>query len=227
MMIKVTSDRAPAALQRALASLRIEEAHVEIVDECVHLHGVAPCYEQKRKAGAMAEQATGLPVRNEIRVALAASANDERIQQAVARELARLPGDLAGCVTVDVRDGVVRLSGSVRNAREREAIVRAAERAECVARVEDGLAVAGESLPDRDVAAALAAYVERAVNLPVGAIAVEFEAGVALLTGMVAAEAQREAIEELVRWHDGVRDVVNRLRVAPASGVRAGARRTS
>jgi len=227
MTTKPTGDRAPAALRRALASLRIEEAHVEIVDECVHLHGVAPCWEQKRLAGAMAEQATGLPVRNEIRVAIAGFAEDERIQQAVARELARLPGDFAGSVAVEVREGVVRLSGTVRDPREREAVVRAAEGAECVARVEDGLTVAGESLPDRDVAAALAAYVERTVNLAAGSIAVEFDAGVALLVGTVASEGQREAIEELVRWHDGVRDVVNRLRVAPASGVRAGARRTS
>lgn len=225
MTTKTNGGRGPAALLRALTDLHIDDTHVEIVDGCVHLHGVASCYEQKRLAGELAARVTGLPVTNEMRVALSGMAEDERVMQDVTRELARLGQSVAGRVQLDVRDGVVCIRGTARDEHERDTIARVASEVPCVARLENRLVLQAEALPDAEVTRALSAYIERAMNLPLGSVVVGFERGVASLSGSVPSAAHRQAIEELVRWHDGVRDVINKLRVAPAAGARAGARR--
>ena len=48
------------------------------------------------------------------------------------------------------------------------------------------------------------------------------DAGVVTLTGAVASATQRQAIEDLVRAHDGVTDVVSELRVAVPGVVASG-----
>lgn len=223
MTARTSGGPGPAALLRALADLHINDTHVEIVEGCVHLHGVATCYEQKRLAGELAARVTGLPVTNEMRVALSDRAEDEHVMQEAARALARLGSDIAERVRIDVRDGVVSVHGTARHAQERDAIARAVTDVPCVARVENRLVLQTEMAPDAEVAQALNAYIERAMNLPRGSIVVDFEHGLASLSGSVPSVAHRQAIEELVRWHDGVIDVINKLRVAPATGIRAGA----
>jgi osmotically-inducible protein OsmY len=204
--------------------LRISELRVEVMDGCVHLHGVTPSYEQKRLAGEMAAQAAGRPVVNELRIAQRGFEDDERVLQDVARELARLPHDIAGRVVSEAIEGVVHLRGVARDETERQAIVRAAWSARSVARVESHLTLEGDAISDDDIARALSQYVQRATNLPGGAVTVDFRAGVASLSGSVPSSVQRHAIEDLIRWHDGVEDVENRLHVVPAAGRRAGHR---
>ena len=64
---------------------------------------------------------------------------------------------------------------------------------------------------DAEVAFALEGFVRRAMNLQDGAITVEYHAGVATLTGSAGSASRARAIEDLVRWHDGVDSVINRL----------------
>lgn len=226
MTARTNGGPGPAALLRALADLRIEDTHVEIVDGCVHLHGVASCYEEKRLAGEVAARVTGLPVANEMRVALSGRAEDEYVLREAARALAGLGAGVAERVRLDVRDGVVSVYGTARDARERDGIARALADVPCVSRLENHLALQTELVPDAEVAQALTVYLERAMNLPRGSVAVDFECGLASLSGSVPSAAHRQAVEELVRWHDGVRDVINNLRVAPAAaGIRAGVRK--
>jgi osmotically-inducible protein OsmY len=214
----------PGAIRRALASLRISDLRVEVMDGCVHLHGVTPSYEQKRLAGEMATQVAGRPVVNELRIAQRGFEDDERVLQDVARELARLPHDIAGRVVSEAIEGVVRLRGIARDEGERQAIARAAWSARSVTGVENHLVLEGEAVSDADVARALSEYVQRAANLPGGVVTVDFSRGVASLSGSVPSSVQRHAIEDLIRWHDGVEDVENRLHVVPADGRRAGHR---
>ncbi|HYM15117.1 MAG TPA: BON domain-containing protein [Dehalococcoidia bacterium] len=210
-----------ASVRRLLARLHITDLHVEVMDECAHLYGVARTYEQKRLAGELTEQATGLPVVNELRIAQCGFDEDERLLQDVARELARLPNGVGERITVDVRDGAICLHGTVRDEIERQAVGRAARSARNAAQVEDCLELESEAVSDAEVARSLSAYVERAARFPGGAVQVGFRGGVASLTGSVATDVQRRAIEDLIRWHHGVRDVENRLSIRPTAAAHA------
>jgi osmotically-inducible protein OsmY len=214
----------PGAIRRALASLCISDLTVQVMDGCVHLHGMTPSYEQKRLAGELATQMAGRPVVNELRIARSGFEDDERILQDVARELARLPHDIAGRVVSEAIEGVVRLRGIARDEGERQAIIRAALSARSVTRVENHLVLEGEAISDAEIARALSEYVQRAANLPGDAVTVDFSEGVASVSGSVPSWVQRHAIEDLIRWHDGVQDVKNRLHVVPADSRRAGRR---
>lgn len=209
------------AVRAALAASHIGGLRVELIDDCVALRGEAACYDAKRRAGEAAQLvAPGCCIANEIRVSHAGFVDDEAIARDVAHAIARLSDDLLARVRVEVYEGVVHLYGSARHAMERQALSSAAWAATCVTRVENHLMLHDGLPADTEVARALSDYVQRAMNLPLGVIAVDYAAGVALLSGSVASETQGLAIEELVRWHDQVSDVVNRLRIAPAVTVR-------
>ncbi len=64
---------------------------------------------------------------------------------------------------------------------------------------------------DAEVAAALEAFVQRALNLPPGTITVDYNGGAATITGTCLSASRSSAIEDLVRWHDGVDSVINKL----------------
>jgi osmotically-inducible protein OsmY len=78
--------------------------------------------------------------------------------------------------------------------------------------------------PDEEVAAALRLYIERALPMQAGSIAVDYVGGTVSLSGAVASERVARAIEDLVRWHDRVSNVRNNLQVtmtpAPARAPR-------
>ena len=214
-------DRTLSAVRSALAASHISGLHVELVDDCVALHGDAACYDAKRQAGEAAQLAApGCCIANEIRVSHAGFIDDATIERDVAQAIARLGGDVLERIRIEVHEGVVHLYGTARDAEERQALSSAAWAATCVTRVENHLMLHDSLLADTEVARALNEYVHRAMNLPRGVIAVDYAAGVASLSGSVASETQGLAIEELVRWHDQVNDVVNRLRIAPAVTVR-------
>ena len=66
---------------------------------------------------------------------------------------------------------------------------------------------------DYDVADALSAFARRVAG---DAVTVEFAAGAASLSGYVASEQARRALEDLIAAHEGVESVVNNLIVAPS-----------
>ena len=63
---------------------------------------------------------------------------------------------------------------------------------------------------DAEIAAAVSGFLRRAAP---GASVVECRRGVVSLGGVVATRSERRAAEDMVRAHEGVRGVVNRLRV--------------
>jgi osmotically-inducible protein OsmY len=214
------------AIRTALSDLRIADLKIEVVDGIVYLHGVAGCYDTKRRASEIAREAAPAEnVCNEMRVAQTPYADDRTLSREVMQAIGRLGRDVLERVRVEVCEGVVYLYGTARDAEERKALASAAWAGSCVSRVENHLMLKEDHLADTEVARSLNQYVQRAMNLPRGIITVSYSSGVALLTGSVPSETQCQAIEELVRWHDQVSDVINKLRIVPAMHPRTGARR--
>ncbi len=207
------------ALRAALTELRIDELCIESVGGVLHLHGVAPCYRTKRQAEERARALMpGAGVHNHLCVAERAYVDDAAVDRDVRRRLAGMGVAVLGRVSVEVRGAVVSLYGQVADDAERRHLLDAAAAAPGVRGVEDHLILASLEPADTEVARALSEYVRRSMNLPPGVINVSWRAGLATLTGSVATETQRQAIEELVLWHDHVTDVANRIRIVPKLG---------
>jgi len=210
------------ALRAALARLRIDELRVESVGGVLHLHGVAPCYRAKRQAEeCCAAYVPGAGVHNHLRVAERAYIDDAAVEREVRGRLASMGAALPARVGVEVRGSVVSLYGQVADEEERRQLREAVSAVACVRGVEDHLILASLEPADTEVARALSEYVQRSMNLPPGVVNVSWRSGVATLTGSVASETQRQAIEELVLWHDHVTDVANRIRIVPKLGAAA------
>ena len=215
-----------SALRRALSGLPIDDLDIEVVGGQVYLHGIASCYQAKRQAAERAQRAApGGCIRNEIRVAQHGYVDDTTLACAVGQALAQAVVGASDRVRIEVRDAVVSLSGAARDAMEREALLNAAAVVPCVASVESHLILNDGGPADTEIGRALSAYVQRAMNLPPGVVTVTFCSGIATLSGSVASETQRQAIEELVQWHDHVSDVVNRLRLIPQMAARTAPQR--
>jgi osmotically-inducible protein OsmY len=207
----------------SLRALHIEQVRVEADDQRIYLRGVAPCYEAKQRAGELAERAApGACIENELRVGGAGFGDDGDMRREVIAALQALSPDIAERVTVKVKGGVVHLLGEALDARQRRAIECASWNAGGVNRVENQLTVRGQQPSDVEVGRALSEYVGRTLNVRAGSVVVEYVAGVACISGHIASASQRQAIEDLIRWHDQVRDVVNNLRTAGPQAPRHG-----
>lgn len=118
-------------------------------------------------------------------------------------------------VGVDVRDGIVRLTGEVADLFAARRAVAVAARVRGIRGVVDALRVASDGRPDpvvrRDVEAALRANAATTAR----AITVTVSDGAAVLEGMVGSWATRELSGEVAARVRGVRAVDNRLGVDP------------
>jgi osmotically-inducible protein OsmY len=209
-----TSAADPAlAVQDALADLGIDELHVEGDSDAIYLRGHAHCYDAKRRAGERAQAtAPTTAIVNEIRVAQRNFRDDEGLTRDIQAAVARVASP-STVVHVDIEGGEVHLRGAAADQQERQAIEAAVWDAWCVERVHNHLALRNEAPADADIATALDEYVQRSMNLRPGTISVTYAAGVAQLSGIVRTDGQAQAIEDLVRWHERVSDVVSNLRV--------------
>jgi osmotically-inducible protein OsmY len=202
----------PGGVQAALAGLPVHDMHVTIARGIVTLTGVAPCYNTKHAATARIEAALpGVRVVNELRVAQPAVR--ERALASVVRDAVRACTDAE--VRVAVRDGYVTVRGAAPNEATRRRIEAAAWQAAAGFNVRTVIS-SGVVVDDREIEEALAEYMRRAMSAEARAITVRYRRGVVTLRGSVASAAQGQAIEDLLRWHDRVEDVVNQLQVAPA-----------
>jgi osmotically-inducible protein OsmY len=207
--------RSVRAVTAALRDLPIDELHIEQSDNRICLRGCVSSYENKRRAQELAERAVPETcIENELRVGRAAFMEDGELHRSVTAALAALGVDVPARAGLEVAGGIVRLRGVATDAAERRAIERAAWDAAGVNRVESHLSVRSDRASDAEVGRALNEYIERTLNVRPGAVVVEYVGGVACLSGHVSSPAQRQAIEDLVRWHDRVQDVVNNLRLA-------------
>ncbi len=211
---------APQQAWSALQDLKISNLHIEVVGDCFYLYGLAGCYKTKQIAARVVEAAVpGVCVVNELRVAQPPSTNED-VARAVGSAIARVASAATARISVDVHAGVVMLSGEASSDDERCAVEAAAWEAPGVVQVQSHLTVA-QAATDEEIARLLNDYVGRAMNVPRDAIVVTYRRGVASLSGRAASIEQRQAIEDLVRWHDRVTDVENNLLVVKQPEVRA------
>lgn len=75
----------------------------------------------------------------------------------------------------------------------------------------------GSTTPDDRMAAALTAFARSTAG---AGVSVAFVDGVATISGDVATPTARAALVDLVRWHEGVRHVINRVEVRAPQPVR-------
>lgn len=213
------------AIRTALAPLGIDALEVEVLNACIYLHGSVGCYDKKRQAAELAAAASGLEVLNELRVAHAGGGDGDALA-AVRAALSRAGEDVLADVRVDFSGGCCELHGAVRTQHQRQILADLAWSVDAVTAVNNHLAVHGDDAYDEAISRALTEYVERALALPPGVVQVRYDAGTATITGTVASATYSAALEDLVRWHDGVEDVANELRVAGALDQRRARPRT-
>jgi hyperosmotically inducible periplasmic protein len=146
-----------------------------------------------------------------------AAIEDNLIAAAIKAKLAGDDPDSATTLRVASRDGVVTLSGTVRDAAAHRRDVAEARAVAGVEQVVDRLRVDPRGpRPGRQIAdAALAARIVAAYTATVGLqhVTVTVDRGAATLGGTVADAPTRDRIVATARATDGIRNVVDRIRV--------------
>ena len=145
--------------------------------------------------------------------------DDRAIEHAVREELEWAPHVDATNISVDVRDGVVRLGGFVASLAEK----RAAERVTWHVRGVLGLAqdievrlTSGQRHDDVEIARRAVAVLQWDTLIPDERIRVRVEAGVVTLSGVLDWNYQRQEAEARIQQLAGVLAVDNQLLVHPA-----------
>ena len=88
-----------------------------------------------------ASVAAAQPAATEAASGTATAPADTAITQAVKEKLLLQPETASGTISVDTRDGVVTLTGTVKSAQEKEQVIQTARNIQGVQRVEDKLSV--------------------------------------------------------------------------------------
>lgn len=143
---------------------------------------------------------------------------DTQLKNDVLAELSWEPSVIANAIGVEVRDGVVTLSGHVNSYAEKLSAERAAQRvAGLVAlAVELDVRLPGLSArTDADIATAASHAMQWASYLEKDSITVIVEDGIVTLGGSVDWQYQREAAANAVRFLMGVRGVSNGISIKP------------
>ena len=149
--------------------------------------------------------------------AVTAGLKDALIFAAVKAQLTAIDPDSSTTLGVGVRDGVVTLHGTTRDAKAREKDVAAARKISGVRDVVDDLRVdphgerPGQQLND----AALAARITAAFTAELGVqpVQVHVDHGIVTLEGTVKDAKTKAALVQAARATSGVRNVVDRVRV--------------
>lgn len=181
-------------------------------DGVVVLEGRVRTLAQKREAEAVAGSARGvLEVYNRVRIDTR-NRTDDAVAYDVRRAFEDRPELQTQDVRVEVEGGVATISGEVRDARLRFLAEEAASEIEGVVGVLDRLATPPQS--DEVIAGAARSLLAGGGLRPVsGRIRVDVADGVVTLRGVVYRVLSRFSAERLCRGINGVRDVVNELRV--------------
>ncbi len=144
--------------------------------------------------------------------------SDKQLQSDVLAELQWEPSVNAAHIGVEVKDGVVTLSGHVDNFAEKWAAERAAKRVRGVRALAIDMDVTlqtGDKRNDSDIARAVINALQWTSTVPGQTIQVAVENGMVTLTGTVDWNYQREAAANSVRILSGVRGVFNQIVVRP------------
>lgn len=200
------------------ARLAHEGIRVSVSDGVVRLTGTVPTYDDRYLAAEDAWRVKGVrEVVNELRVEPGVVRSDEEIARDVYRALTRDPISVEG-LAVRVAGGVVHLDGVAPNLRAKLAALEAIARIAGVVDVVDDLSVSPTlRRPDAAIARDVEEALRRDARLSdARAVRVAVHDGIVVLDGAVASPTEREAALQIARFTGGVRDVVDRLRLAPA-----------
>jgi osmotically-inducible protein OsmY len=206
--------RSPCAVAGAVLKRHgIRDAHVDEVGPQMYLHGIASCYKSKQEAAkGVADALPGRVVINELHV-VHEPTGDSSVSESVAAAIRDAAPETVVHVRVFTLSGEVYLRGVVSSADLRQRIEAAAWASSGVMHVHNELTTLDHPVEDHDLEREITASLIRVINVPAGSVTVSCTGGIVALGGDVASAEQRDMIEELVRWHDAVRDVTNNLRV--------------
>lgn len=144
---------------------------------------------------------------------------DSQLQQDIRAELLWEPSIHAARIGVEVKDGVVTLSGQVDSYLEKWNAEQAAQRVSGANAMTTDLEVQLTSLSrrsDADIAASIENMLEWTATLPAGSVQVMVEAGWVTLSGLVDRQHQRRAVTDSVRSMMGVTGVSDQIGLRPA-----------
>jgi len=143
---------------------------------------------------------------------------DGALQRDVLAELAYDPVVEASRIGVAVRDGIVTLTGTVPSYLQKWRAERAAKRVAGVRAVVNEIEVKrpdDDRVTDEDVAAAVVRALKWNIFVPSKDIKVTVSRGIVTLDGEVRWQFQKEAAEDAVRDIEGVKGIVNLIKVRP------------
>lgn len=144
--------------------------------------------------------------------------DDNTVRQHVLDELEFAPMIDAAQIGVTVENGVVTLSGHVRNYAEKSIAERAALRVRGVRAVAEQIDVRYPDNPrigDEALADRCAQVLEWNVQIPEGSVSLKVEKGCVTLQGQVPYYHQKAAVDKALRKLAGVTDIVNLISVRP------------
>lgn len=143
--------------------------------------------------------------------------SDAEIVSKVTAKIAADPETNPFEIDVDANDGVVRLSGVVETAADREEAGRLAANTEGVRRVDNDLTIgdktAGETWDDAAIVAKVKTKLAADPEVAATNIDVDSDMGVVTLTGMVKTNNARMEAEKLAKNTEGVKKVHNKVKV--------------
>ncbi|MDE2576830.1 MAG: BON domain-containing protein [Rhodospirillales bacterium] len=146
--------------------------------------------------------------------------DDQALRQMVSEELTWAPHVDATNITVDVRDGVVRLGGVVGSLAEKHAAERTIWHVRGVRGLVEEIEVrVPEALRhgDTEIAQRVRNVLRWDAQIPDARLRIKVEDGVVTLMGTLDRQYQRQEAEARVRALEGVRGVANDIAIRPAA----------
>ena len=143
---------------------------------------------------------------------------DNALQRDVLAELAYDPVVDVSRIGVAVRDGIITLTGTVPSYLQRWRAERAAKRVARVRAVVNEIEVKrpdDDRVTDEDLAAEAVRALKWNIFVPSKDVKVTVSRGIVTLEGEVRWQFQKEAAEDAVRGIEGVKGVVNLIKVSP------------
>ena len=152
--------------------------------------------------------------------AMAATGNDQQIQQAVTQKIHNTKQ--LQSVSSGVEDGVVTLTGTVNLYQDKLDATKKIKKLSNVTGVRNDIVVAGETVPDGQLQQKLAkklaydrvGYYDNTFNY----LALDVKDGVVTLNGDTVSDVAKDSALAILTRTPGVKDVVNDVNVLPVSG---------
>jgi len=199
---------------------------VDVVADTVHLQGVVPTATASEEAELLARETPGVAaVENGLRVAPPAEMDDGDVAESVRAVLRRDVYLTRQPIDVEVEDGLVTLTGEVRNPYEKERAgllpawlprVRSVDNELSVAAgPDDGTRAVKPELPDDEIATYVRVQLRRDERVEASRVRIDVLSGRVLLSGAVPDPLQREIAREDARYTIGVESVTDELEVRP------------